>query len=169
MGLVKPSQTNSSKESRREFLIGLGWASLLGTLGSMVAGAVRFLTPNVLFEPPRAFKIGKPEDYPVGSVTFIEERKVFILHYLAGFRALSATCTHLGCAVKKDLNRDTYYCPCHGSRFDEKGRVVKGPANRPLEWYEVRLARDGRLIVDTQKVVKADQFFSPTSRPHSEA
>lgn len=160
MQAVKPqSQSESSQESRRDFLTQLGWASLFASLGSMLVGALRFMLPNVLFEPPRAFKVGKPEEYPVGSVTFIEDRKVFILHYLAGFRALSATCTHLGCAVKKNLNADTYYCPCHGSKFGEKGEVTKGPANRALEWYEVRLGRDGRLIVDTEKVVKADQFF----------
>lgn len=154
-----PGQGETPKAPRRDFLTVVGWLSLFATVGTLLAGALRFLLPNVLFEPPRVFKIGKPEEYPLGTSTFLEARNVFVLHYLAGFRAMTAVCTHLGCAVKKNLNSDTYQCPCHGSRFGEKGEVVRGPANAPLDWYEMRLGRDGRLIVDTERTVKPDQFL----------
>jgi len=56
---------------------------------------------------------------------------------------LSAVCTHLSCLPQFKSIRDEelgvdltsgFYCPCHGSRFDPSGRVLKGsPAARNLD------------------------------------
>ena len=48
-------------------------------------------------------------------------------------RALSPRCTHLGCLVRFNDAEGAWECPCHGSRFDTEGRVIQGPATRPLE------------------------------------
>ncbi|RAJ68992.1 glycine/D-amino acid oxidase-like deaminating enzyme [Streptomyces sp. Amel2xB2] len=48
-------------------------------------------------------------------------------------RALSPRCTHLGCFVRFNDAEGAWECPCHGSRFDTEGRVIQGPATRPLE------------------------------------
>ena len=42
--------------------------------------------------------------------------------------ALLSVCTHLGCVVPWDKAKNKFCCPCHGSQYDENGKVVRGPA-----------------------------------------
>lgn len=42
-------------------------------------------------------------------------------------------CPHLGCALKWNNAEHTWDCPCHGSRFEENGRVINNPANGDLK------------------------------------
>jgi glycine/D-amino acid oxidase-like deaminating enzyme/nitrite reductase/ring-hydroxylating ferredoxin subunit len=49
-----------------------------------------------------------------------------------GLRALSAACTHQGCAVHWNPGAGAWDCPCHGSRFAPDGQVLHGPARRAL-------------------------------------
>ena len=41
-------------------------------------------------------------------------------------------CSHLGCALKYNRHEHTWDCPCHGSRFNENGRVIESPANKSI-------------------------------------
>lgn len=41
-------------------------------------------------------------------------------------------CPHLGCALKWNPAEHSWDCACHGSRFDESGRVLDNPANGDL-------------------------------------
>lgn len=38
-------------------------------------------------------------------------------------------CPHLGCALKWNPHEHSWDCPCHGSRFDEKGKLINNPSN----------------------------------------
>ncbi len=144
--------------NRRQFLnwgtAGLGalWAAIGVSLGAVV----RFLTPSVFYEPPRNFKIGNPADFAFGPPTFLADEKIFVFRDREkGFAVASAVCTHLGCTVNYFQSDARFHCPCHGSIFASDGKVAHGPAPRPLEWFEVTLARDGQLRVDKEKVVPA--------------
>ncbi len=65
-------------------------------------------------------------------------------------------CTHLGCIpsfMPQPGSLDTnwpggFFCPCHGSKFDNAGRVYAGvPAPTNLEVPPYRLADDGVIVV----------------------
>lgn len=62
--------------------------------------------------------------------------------------AVSRICTHLGCRVNFQQDRQLIECPCHQSRFTPHGERVSGPAQRNLPSYEVSLKHDadGRVI-----------------------
>lgn len=63
-------------------------------------------------------------------------------------RALSATCTHLGCQVAWDAAAERFNCPCHGGTYDAAGRVLGGPPPRPLDAVEARLdPANGSVLV----------------------
>ena len=52
--------------------------------------------------------------------------------------AFSAVCTHQGCTVEPD--GAVLGCPCHDSSFDAfTGKVLSGPAPRPLPPYAVKV------------------------------
>lgn len=45
---------------------------------------------------------------------------------------VSTKCTHLGCQLHWNADELTWDCPCHGSRFDYKGRLIGSPATKDL-------------------------------------
>lgn len=144
------------KISRRNFfsLVGFGvmWTTLMGSAVVMF----KFLFPNVLNEPLSTFKVGIPSDFPVGSSHFFEERKVFLFHDVNGFYTFSAVCPHLGCLVTRPP-QGGFFCPCHGSVFDDNGNVLKKPAVRRLDSFRVSLTRDGKIQIDQSE--KVDENF----------
>ncbi|MFQ6014295.1 MAG: ubiquinol-cytochrome c reductase iron-sulfur subunit [Anaerolineae bacterium] len=147
------------KMTRRRFLSWLTWCGLAlsGLLSGL--GSLRYLLPTISYGSPLTFKIGKPELYPLGSKKFLREPRIFIIHERDGFRAMSAACTHLGCAVNAvDWG---YSCPCHGSKFDNLGINFSGPAPKPLPWYKIYLAPDGELVVDMGRTVPWGTIFEP--------
>jgi Rieske Fe-S protein len=52
------------------------------------------------------------------------------------FHIVSAVCTHLQCIVHWNNEEISWDCPCHGSRFTIDGKVMNGPANTDLPYYE---------------------------------
>lgn len=138
--------------SRRNFL-GAAALGLFGlSLASLGAAGLRFAVPSVYNEPSTRFRIGRPENFPAGSVTRLEAGKCFVFSGDDGLHVISSVCTHLGCVVA--YADDGIRCPCHGSLFDAAGRVTGGPAPRDLPWLEVTQAADGGLYVDSAREVR---------------
>lgn len=148
--------TVDTHEISRRKVLEVFASSLVGAaaLGTAIT-TVRYLHPNVLFEAATRFRIGRPEDMPVGTLTVLRAKKLYIVHAVEGFYALSSTCTHLGCMTRFFPEKGIIACPCHGSRFDKQGNVIGGPAPRPLPRFALTLEGD-QLVVDTNTVVPHD-------------
>ncbi len=131
--------------SRRDFLAlaGKSCLALAGLLGADIL--LRFISYSAGPERPTEFDLGSADQYPPGSRTVIGQANALLVHTPAGFRAISLTCTHLGCSVKPTSSG--FACPCHNSQFDSDGNVVQGPASRPLEVYSVQQTADMKLIL----------------------
>jgi len=88
---------------RRKFLswFVVAWVSFAAATMGALSLVLRFMFPNVLFEPPTSFKAGFPDDYDVGTVDtrWKEKYGTFLVKTPEGMYALSITCTHLGCTV----------------------------------------------------------------------
>ncbi len=39
-------------------------------------------------------------------------------------------CPHMGCALKYNKAEHSWDCPCHGSRFEENGKLINNPATK---------------------------------------
>jgi cytochrome b6-f complex iron-sulfur subunit len=149
--------------TRRGFLMswaGAAWGTF--ALANAVGGAalLRFMLPNVLFEPPQKFKAGKLDDYEWDKPDerYKTAQKAWLLKTHAdynkkpAFVALDTTCTHLGCTPNVLFSENKIKCPCHGSGFRFTGINFEGPAPRPLERYRVFVdPADGQITIDKTK------------------
>jgi cytochrome b6-f complex iron-sulfur subunit len=144
--------------SRRNLLGVGGWALILGALNAGLAAFTALLFPRVLFEPPTAFKAGKPANFNVGEVSerFMKDQRVWIVREASGFYALSGVCTHLGCTPRWLGPEDKFKCPCHGSGFRRDGTNFEGPAPRPLERVKITVADDGQLVIDKAVIFRKE-------------
>ncbi len=130
--------------------LGLGWAVFAAAGAAATHAMLRFMMPNVLYEPPQEFKAGFPSEYAVGQVDerFKAAHAVWIVREPTGFYVLSTVCTHLGCTPNWLPSSEVFKCPCHGSGFKITGINFEGPAPRPLERFKVSFAPDGQILVD---------------------
>ena len=102
----------------------------LGEFASNVASFTRELVQGHVHKPARPPSTNAAE----GEIVDAGGRAAGLYRGNDGtLRAVSAVCTHMGCLVGWNPVDRTWDCPCHGSRFAEDGRVVHGPATKPLE------------------------------------
>ena len=164
--------------TRRGFFGSLivAWGIFIVGIHFSLAGAVRYLFPNVLFEPPLSFKGGDPAGYGEGvDESFKNTHGVWLVRTMSdplsdragveGMYALSTVCTHLGCIPNWQSGDQKFKCPCHGSGFRASGMHFEGPAPRPLERFRIVRADDGQLLVDKNQKYQweKNQWTAPES------
>jgi Rieske Fe-S protein len=73
----------------------------------------------------------------------------FVVHPQSGgaIYAVSAACTHMGCAISWMSASGTFVCPCHGAQYNADGTVLSGIARHPLPFLKLRIHADGRVQV----------------------
>lgn len=83
-------------------------------------------------------KIINLADYPslssTGGYEMITEKVIVIRKSKSKFLSLNISCTHKKCDVEYDGS--SFECPCHGSTFDNSGKVTGGPASKNLKSYK---------------------------------
>ena len=162
---------SEEKKDRREFLVRLGIGAGVAGIGTQGAASLRSLLPNVSYDAPTTVKLGPPADFPDG-MKFLPEQRIFVFREGKVFHAVSAVCTHLGCTVRAEALPQPeivsvggselrlthrFACPCHGSKYTGDGKVVGGPAPRPLAWFHLSVSSDdGQLVVDLAREVGRD-------------
>ena len=70
------------------------------------------------------------------------------------FVVYSGKCPHLGCGFKWRSHKvlgQVFLCPCHLSIYDQAGKILDGPAPRPLDPLPIRVSAGGDIeIIDME-------------------
>lgn len=152
---MKDTATAAESPTRRGFYLSLIYG-LQGLIGATLAA---FAVPYLFF-PPRAKKqsdwvdaadlskipVNTPQEIAFqrnrvdGWKVISEKATAWVVKQSdAQVIAFAPQCTHLGCAYHWDDASHTFVCPCHTSAFSIDGRVLAGPAPRPLDRYAVKI------------------------------
>jgi cytochrome b6-f complex iron-sulfur subunit len=155
-GTKPPTQAIAEEAIDRRVFIKwfvVGWSAFAAIVAGYGTMVLRYLFPNVLFEPVQTFHAGYPDEYEVGVVSerFKDQFGVWIVRDEEKIYALSTVCTHLGCTPNWLANEAKFKCPCHGSGFYKTGINFEGPAPRPLERFKIGLTDEGEILVDKTK------------------
>lgn len=84
-----------------------------------------------------------------GAVVDAQGTAIAVFNVGGTFYAIANACTHVGGPLGEGrLEGTTVTCPWHGSQFDvTSGRVLKGPARRPVATYPVRVRGNDVFVV----------------------
>lgn len=116
----------------------------------LAAMGVRFITPVKREINRKIFTVGL-EELPLNATKRFKDlqgRDLMIVR--TGERevkAISTICSHLGCSVFWQKDRQEFFCPCHNGRFDKNGVVLEGPPPAPLDLYPVELEGDNVFVI----------------------
>jgi cytochrome b6-f complex iron-sulfur subunit len=136
--------------TRREFTKLLLAGGVIGWAGSVVYPIISYLRPpKVPEDNVQSVKAGSAAAFPVntGQIVKFGRNPVILVREQDGtFRALAATCTHLGCIVQYRGDLKQIWCACHNGMYDLKGRNVSGPPPRPLDEYAVNVVGDEIMV-----------------------
>ena len=138
---------------RRDFLGLAALWSAIATLAFALLGALRLPRAAVVPSASHKFRITLPQGLAAGEPFIPPGRPIAVFRDTGGVYAVSRVCTHLGCIVKAE--NGGFACPCHGSRFDADGSVIKGPAPKALPWLSVSAVSGDTFVIDASATVPA--------------
>ena len=146
--------------SRREVLGALtvlGAAGVLGGCGMLGSMSKKEEVPPAV--TTGVINIGPASEYRAGTATarYWVTYGIVVANDSGPVVAIRPRCSHKGCLVNWHPEHLSYTCPCHGSEFDLIGRVIKGPAAKPLPGVVCVKQADGTLTVDLDKLYAAER------------
>jgi Rieske Fe-S protein len=137
---------------RRSIGIFLG-GGLLATFASFLYPVLRYFVPPAVVDlggdEVVAAKQGDLKPNSGKIFRFGSRPGLLILESDGTYRALSATCTHLGCTVQYRPDLREIWCACHNGIYNLNGGNVSGPPPRPLTVFDVH--QRGEEIVVSRK------------------
>lgn len=97
-----------------------------------VGGMFNYLRTNPDTDPELIHTLNQDE----GKVIEWQKKKCGIYRDTEDtLHVVDAACTHLQCTIRWNNDEKSWDCPCHGSRFTYKGKVMNGPANEDLSYH----------------------------------
>jgi len=128
--------------ARRKFL-----GVLLGGMATASAITVAYPLYRYLSPLPEKSDAGKvtlaENDVKEGDAKFFQyagSAAVVLKSKDGSLIALSAVCTHLGCIVQWQKEKQEFICPCHAGHYSSEGIVLSGPPPKPLQKLPVIVA-----------------------------
>ena len=132
-----------------------GWPLIASILGPM------YKKTKAVFSKVKGFRkapIEKPVELPLPYVktdAFMRQdvvENVWVLKKSDEKATVySPICPHLGCRYNWNEKLNKFICPCHGSIFSKPGKVLAGPAPRPLDQLPHKIEKDGTLEVKWER------------------
>ncbi len=180
--------------SRRQFF-NRASVSLMGVslLTFAAASFVAFLWPVATGGFGGKVKVGKKDEIigtirTSGGFFYAPEARAWITEYPAsalpkakdvyqpqilsglesGLVASYQKCPHLGCRVPQCSSSQWFECPCHGSQYNRVGEKKAGPAPRGLDHFQLTVAANGDVTIDTGTVYQGLAIGTNTTGQEAE-
>jgi len=128
-------QNISRRSLFHRFLLSIGSIVLLYPL-------LRFINHRV---PRKPITIKVTE--PLTQDRFLVKDDFFIFSENKQVWGISRKCTHLGCRLLYKEEDDIIECPCHQSRFSNKGLVLNGPSKKELKKFKIEKNSDPPFFI----------------------
>lgn len=141
--------------TRREFIT----RAVMTGVGACYAAALGYPLLRYLASPAEQAKslnavkevtLNGAHTLAAGSVLMFKfgSRPAMLIHHKDDrWVALDAVCTHLGCTVAYQPERNVIHCNCHGGEYDaQTGKNISGPPPRPLRAYVVKVLETGVVV-----------------------
>lgn len=154
---------DSGRISRREFLNRFVMAAA-GVVAAAIAVPLigYFVTPSFARKGAEtAIPVASTSSIPAGAPTFVTYQQTIQDGWVTGpetmaawivttngsdFTVFEPHCPHLGCLYAWNPGLQEFECPCHASIFDINGKVLAGPAPRPLDQIPFRI-ENGQIVL----------------------
>jgi menaquinol-cytochrome c reductase iron-sulfur subunit len=124
-------------------------------VGSLVGTAFRKINPSwMMLGGIDALPLGQPAHLTSVDVQTDAYIRESVTRHIWAIRksdteltVFSPICPHLGCHFDWNPSTKHFECPCHGSVYSLDGKVLGGPAPRPLDILPTKI-ENGKLSVE---------------------
>lgn len=155
-------QPEDAMQNRREFLSklwkGLGIVAIVEFTAVFFGFLLSGKSEAEIQKPKQLFYAGDIKSFQPDSVTIFRSGRFYLVRLAdGGFLALSLRCTHLGCSVNWEEDKQRFICPCHASAFEINGNVQNPPAPSALDYFPVTIQSE-RVMVDIGTKLTRNRF-----------